>query len=59
MNREPKELILGTILGGDQDIQTLTTDTPMVTKDMLEKENLVDFSNTESAKLIEIVTSPI
>jgi hypothetical protein len=59
MNREPKELILGTILGDDQDIQTIATETQTVTKDMLEKENLVDFSNQEGAKLIEIIRSPI
>lgn len=52
--------MLGTILGSDHDIQTMTSETSTITKEMLEKEGLVDFDDTHGqAKFIEVICSPV
>ena len=52
--------MIGTILGSEDDVQTIASDTPIVTKKMLEKHNLVAFDDkSEDAKKIELICSPI
>ena len=50
---------IGKITGSDNDIRTLTSEDPVVYKDTLEKENIVDFEDKEDAKKIELVCSPV
>ena len=50
---------IGKITGSENDIRTLTSEDPVVYKDTLEKENIVDFEDKEDAKKIELVCSPV
>ena len=50
---------IGKITGSEDDIRTLTSEDPVVYKDALEKEKIVDFEDKEEAKKIELVCSPV
>ena len=59
MGVEDEIHFIGKIIGSDDDLRTIESEDPVVYKDTLVKEGIIDFEDNEDAKKIELVCSPI